>query len=63
MVMLFDKEILPESGKDWLRNTNPYSTNGVYIHFISIVICGKARQHVLLVNYVGPRILLLELES
>ena len=56
-------EILPGSGKDRWRNTNPYSPNTSPFTYISFPQSLIGRQHILLVNYIGSIIVLLELES
>ena len=56
-------EILPGSGKDRWRNTNPYSPNTSPFTYISFPQSLIGRQHILLVNYIGSIIILLELES
>ena len=56
-------EILPGSGKDRWRNTNPSSPNTSPFTYISFPQSLIGRQHILLVNYIGSIIILLELES
>lgn len=62
-ICYIDEEILPESSKDRWRNTNPYSTDTYLFAYISFQQSLIGRQHILLVNYMGSIIILLELES